>query len=92
MTKDFPLSQNLPKDIVNTVDQNTVMEYVKTMNKEPDGFLQYPPDQIEEMQKLYEWRDIDGIISFPFHYLRVSNMERIYIPIKRKRKYNKKEK
>jgi hypothetical protein len=62
------------------------------MNKEPDGFLQYPPDQIEEMQKLYEWTDIDGHISFPFHYLKVSFNERLYIPIRKKRKYTKKQK
>jgi hypothetical protein len=60
------------------------------MNKTPDGYLQYHETEIEAMKLIYEWMDIDGVVSFPFKYLRVSNMERIYVPIKRKRKYIKK--
>lgn len=64
----------------------------KMMNKKPDGYLQYQADQIEEMKIRYEWTEIDGMVSFPFHYLKISFNERIYLPIKKKRKYTKKQK
>jgi hypothetical protein len=60
------------------------------INKQPDGFLQYPPEDVEEMKKIYKWEDREGTTLFPFHYLKLSHFERIYIPIKQQNKSRKK--
>ena len=48
----------------------------------PDGYLHLNPEDTEEYKKTHQFTNIDGVDSFPFIYLKVSSMERIYIKIK----------
>lgn len=49
----------------------------------PDGFLQLTPEDTIEYKKTHLHELIDTVEFFPFIYFRVSNMERIFLKIKK---------
>lgn len=51
-------------------------------NLEPDGFVEFHPDTVEESKNIWKWK-LDGErVLFPFIYFRVSQIERLYLNIK----------
>lgn len=55
-----------------------------------DGLLEIHPDDIEDHQKVFESKIIDGKVYFPFKYIEQGYYQRCYGMIKKKRKYTRK--
>lgn len=51
-----------------TVTKNTTNDTLDGV--EYDGLLQLSPDEIEEHQKIFLSKEVDGVIYFPFRYVK----------------------